>query len=307
MSRAIAPLALAMCLSHAGAAAEMPPPESASEAAGLASFWGSYRVGVVEAPYPSEAFPEVRSEAGQASVWRFGAALRIAQPTWIGFATAYATPGVEQPAGSYRTATAWGNALLFIEQRRAHELGARAPELEARLRLGIGAPLAERGQRSEQLEQRALAIADALHGFGQSELFTPEVVAGVIGATLVLHSDSHRASVALKLPALVRVSNNSVPERSHAASVGFVPSTEARATSWPFEWLGLSLGATVAWRVVPPVRIDGPRESPALMIAPRMLFAIGSRLRIATDVDVAAAGPLAGTASAALGLRVSAD
>jgi hypothetical protein len=41
------------------------------------------------------------------------------------------------------------------------------------------------------------------------------------------------------------------------------------------------------------------------MVAPRLLFAIRRWLLAALEVDVAAGGPLSGTASAALGVRIA--
>src|SRR5688500_10556076 len=53
------------------------------------SLWTSARIGVVDAPYPSATLSEARSEAGQARVFRAGAAAQVLKNTWVGAHVAY--------------------------------------------------------------------------------------------------------------------------------------------------------------------------------------------------------------------------
>lgn len=89
------------------------------------------------------------------------------------------------------------------------------------------------------------------------------------------------------------------------SAVGFIPNGEVHLTAWPWRWLGLSLGATVAWPVAEPVYISTRHSAPQAMLVPRLLFAIGAEVLIALDVDIAAGGPASGTASAALSARLA--
>jgi hypothetical protein len=276
-------------------------PDSVSEPGPAHSTWGTFCIGVAEAPYFSATLGEVRSDAGQARLLRFGGAVHVTGATWVGAAVAHAMPGVEQPAGSYRAARAWGNPMLFGESSHAHLADSIASGLEGRLRFGIGLPLAGGGQ----LGRRALAIADALEGMSEPELFTPDVLPLVVGGSLILHGDSVRASVGLKLPLLLRLSDESIPDGATTTPIGFAPGANARVTVWPLSWLGASLSGTLVWPLVRPVYLSRRGGPPQAMVSPRLLFAIGPWVLIALDVDVAAGGPLSGTASAALGARVA--
>jgi hypothetical protein len=307
MSRTSAALLMALAMTTRTAAADVPTtsPErradDVSEPGAALSAWASFRVGVAHAPFYSATLSEVRSEAGQARLLRLGGATRLARVWWIGADLALANPGIEQPAGSYRAASAWGNPILFAETRRDFADSG----VEGRLRLSGGLPLAERGSRDDLLDRRALAIGDALEGMSDPEFFTPEVLPLAVAGSLLFQRERWRASVRLELPLLLRLSDESVPKEAATSSIAFVPNFEPRVTAWPWRWFGLSLGGTLTWPLVRPVHVS-PRRGPAqAMVAPRLLFAIRPWVLIALDVDVAAGGPLSGTASGALGARIA--
>lgn len=107
-------------------------PNDTREPSRRVSAWTSFRVGVVDAPYPSATLSEVVSDGGQARLFRLGAAARVAKNTWVGAHAAYVSAGVEQPAGSYRAASVWGNPMLFA---RVSASGTASAALSARLAL----------------------------------------------------------------------------------------------------------------------------------------------------------------------------
>ncbi len=302
---------LAAVVRTSGAAAEEPPQEAerratdAIEPSADLSAWTSLRIGVVDAPYPSATLGEVRSEAGQARLLRFGAAARVAPKVQVGAHAAYVFAGVEQPAGSYRAGSAWGNPMLFAMLSGADLSERIGSKLDGDLSLSIGVPVAaERGPRYEQLDRRTLAIGGALEGWVNPEIYTPNVLPIALGGTLFLPRDYFQLQLGLELPLLVRLSEDTVPNGASTSAIGFIPNGELRVTTWPWHWLGLSLGSTVAWPIAQPVYLSSRRTAAQAMLTPRVLFALGGEALMSLDVAVAAGGPASGTASAALSARM---
>jgi hypothetical protein len=245
--------ALATFVRTSGASADERPREvkrwandTSDPSAGL-SAWTSIRIGVVDAPYPSTTLGEVRSEAGQARLLRFGAAARVAPNVHVGAHAAYVFAGVEQPAGSYRAGSAWGNPMLFAMLSGADLSDTIGSTIEGDLCLSIGAPVAaERADPYEQLDQRTLAIGNALEGMINPEIYTPNVLPMAVSGALILPRDYLQLRFGLELPMLVRLSDATLPSGASTSATGFIPNGELRVTAWPWHWLGLSLGSTVA-------------------------------------------------------------
>lgn len=280
--------------------------EATSEPSGSVSAWSSLRAGSVEAPYPSATLGEVQSEAGQARLLRLGGAARVAEAVWVGGHVAYVFGGVEQPAGSYRAASVWGNPILFATLSRADVAPATGSRLDADLSMSLGVPVAaERGDPDEQLDRRALAIGNALEGMTNPEIFTPNVLPLTWAGSLMLPTSYLQLSLAVELPLLVRLSDATISDGASSSAIGFVPNGRAHAAVWPWRWFGISLGGMVAWPVAEPVYLETRSGDPQLTLVPRLSFALGARVLLALDATVAVGGPAAGTASAALGARLA--
>lgn len=280
--------------------------QDTSEPSAHVSAWTSLRAGVVEARYPSATLGEVRSEAGQARLFRLGAAARVARNAWVGAHVAYVWAGVEQPAGSYRAANVWGNPILFATLSQRDVAPAIGATIDGDLSLSLGVPVAaERGAPYEQLDRRALAIADALEGMTNPEIFTPNVFPMAWGGTLVLPTRYLQLSLGLELPLLLRLSDATIPDGASSSAVGFIPNGHVHAAAWPWTWFGLSLGATLAWPVAEPVYLSSRTGDPQVMLTPRLLFPLGALVLLTLDAAVAAGGPATGTASAELSARVA--
>jgi len=270
------------------------------------SAWTNVRVGVVAASYPSETLGEVRSEAGQARLFRLGAAMHATTHVWLGVHAAYVWAGVEQPAGAYRAGSAWGNPMVFARLYRPNLWLADRAKLDGELSLSLGVPIAaERGEPYEQLDRRTLAIGNALEGLTNPEIFTPDVFPMAPSGSLVFARKYLEFSMDLELPLLLRLSDDTIPDGASTSAVGFIPNAEVRGTAWPWTWLGLSLGGSVAWPLVEPVYLSTRRSEPQLMLTPRVAFALGTEVLLAMDVGIAAGGPADGTLSAALSARLA--
>lgn len=270
------------------------------------SGWTSLRAGSVEAPYPSATLGEVQSEAGQARLLRLGASARVADAAWVGMHAAYVFGGVEQPAGSYRTASVWGNPILFATLARADIVPASGSTIDADFTLSLGVPLArERGEPYEQLDRRALAIGNALEGMTNPELFTPNVFPATLGGSLVLPTRYLQLSLDAELPLLVRLSDATIPDGASTSAIGFVPNGALHLAAWPWSWFGASLGGTLAWPVVEPVYLETRSSDPQVMLVPRLSFALGAAVLLTLDAAIAVGGPASGTASAAFSARLA--
>ncbi|HEX6277599.1 MAG TPA: hypothetical protein VFZ53_31365 [Polyangiaceae bacterium] len=299
-------LAFATCAETARADAADPgkteavhQPADASDPARAVSVWTSLRAGVVEAPYPSETLTEARSGAGQARLVRFGVAACVASDVSAGAHAAYVFAGVEQPAGSYRAAGVFGNPILFATLSRSDLWSAFGSAIHGALSLSFGIPVAaERGEVYEQLDRRALAIGDALEGRTNPEIFTPNTLPLAASGSLSLPLDQFDVGSSFELPFLVRLSDDTVPNGAATSAVGFVPNAELYATAWPWSWLGLTLGSTLAWPVIEPVYLANRTSTPQLTLVPRVSFAVSRAVLLALDAAVAAGGHASGTSGA---------
>ncbi len=106
--------------------------------------------------------PEVLPFQPQFALWSDGAAKRrwIRLPPGTRIDTSDMAR-VEQPAGAQVDEAAWGNPELYGEHQRIFGAPDRL-HLRSAARLGLGLLLAEHGPASSLMENRALAIADAL-------------------------------------------------------------------------------------------------------------------------------------------------
>ena len=201
------------------------------------------RGGAATAPFATTELPEAK---GQGMVVVLSGRGRVLPFTWVGARVPLALVSVAQPAGSYVAEAAWGNPELYTER----ELVLRRDDaltLAANVRLAVGLPLAERGSPNGLMAHRALAIADALGGWRDRELFVAGVVPVGVSGQLTLSSARWSVGASAKLPLLFRVSDADLPR---TRAVGVTPALGANASAWVSGSFGLSLDLHAAFDAV---------------------------------------------------------
>lgn len=286
-------LGIAMLLSANAQAAEhdWPVAPRAKEAEPRLSFSLANRAGLVKAPFVTAAFPEV---SGFATVLTGEAAVRLSALGWLRLRLPVSITRLDFPARAQVTEMALGNPELGLE----HPLQLR-PTTRLGLLAAFIAPLAQHGPENSLLQNRALALGDALNGGKDSALLTPGVV-GLRLAASIEHSwrpFEFRASFAV--PLLLRVSDASLPQQTKTHSFGLQPAIELRGAWWMTSAFAASLGAGAvaqAWRVEEPTleRDRARRLQPYL--EPGLHAQLGKRLALALDGSIPVAGNLGGNA-----------
>ena len=316
-ARVCAGLALALALSGQISVARAQDREPRSDPAppllvgdegalGRAGLAVHQRIGEVTTPFYTTAFPQASARDGQATTTVIAGHLQLAPALWIGVRVPIAATRVEQPAGAHLDEAAWGNPELYGEHHTAFGSPDRV-HLRSTARLALGLPVAEHGPASSLMENRALAIADALEGWAERELFTPGVLPVTASGRLDLVRSPWVFSAGAKLPLLVRVSEADLSEESTTRALGFAPLVEARATVWPWRSFGASLGGHAvidAIAATEPARRVGPTGIVQLVLEPRLLFPIRSHFLLIADFVVPVGGPLGGGTNFAFGLHV---
>ncbi len=178
--------------------------------------------GAATAPFVTMDFPLV--DGGGAAVL-VATRVRVRPRLAVGARVPLALVNVGQPAGSYVAEAAWGNPELFVE--RAYLPDVSRP-LFVRARLAVGAPLAEYGSNG-LMENRALAITDAVLAWRERELFIPGVVPITPAGEVTLPFRRWSAHAIVKMPVLVRVSDASGEGTTNAVGLTPVLGLEARA------------------------------------------------------------------------------
>jgi hypothetical protein len=193
---------------------------------------------------------------------------------------------VGQPAGSFVSEAAWGNPELFVERSY----------WRVRARLAVGAPLAEHGS-SGLMENRALAIADALLAWRERELFVPGVVPITPAAELAHPFGWWSAHAIVKLPLLVRVSETSGEGTTNPVGVAPVIGLGARAdiTSRLF----VSGGAYAAFELVRPLEWIDHGSRVQTSVNADLLWRIAGDVHLGATVIVPIGGALGGDTIAA--------
>ena len=258
------------------------------------------RFGTSTSPYPTTAFPEV---SGYALLFNLNAEFAFTPQLKAGARWPLVLARLEQPAGALYAEAAWGNPELNLTFERP--LGAPGElRLRGGTRLAVGLPLAEDDTRASQLEGRALALANALEGFGEPELYTPGVLPITPAALLELDYRRWQFAASLKLPLLPRVSDANLPVDSPKRPLGFVPVLELRARLRLFDWLALGAAPRLTMRAVAPID-DGSPPLQLLAIG-QIEFRFGPTLQLAALFQAPVGGPLGGSTFAG-GLRLDAS
>lgn len=283
----------ALAFSGRAAAQGLPLPEPAPETtlAARAHF------GLATAPFAVGTLPEAK---GQALSFLVGAERHLTGSLWLGLRLPLVVASVEQPAGSYVDATAWGNPSLRITARGDAR---RLDRFDVFVDVGgeLGAPLARHAR--SLLPNRALAIADGIEGQTEPGLFTPGILPATAFTQVTLLSPRWRLSASLELPLLVRVSDADLPPaESRTRSLGFTPVLSVQGAGLVVRSFGVALFAAVTLDLRPPVA--EVRDVPLAQFLARVspFFRLGRQTMLLVDLQAPVGGALGGT-SAALGMR----
>jgi hypothetical protein len=266
-------------------AQRLPLSESAPETTILAA---RVHFGLATAPFAVGALPEAK---GQALSFLVGGERHLTGSLWLGLRLPLVVASVEQPAGSYVDATAWGNPSLRLTARG-----------DAR-RLGpfVGAPLARHAR--SLLPNRALAIADGIEGQTDPGLFTPGVLPVTGFAQVTFDSPRWRLSSALELPLLLRVSDADLPPGdARTRALGFIPVLAVEGAAIVARGFGVALAASVALDLRRPVAEVHDPSLAQFLVRASPFFRLGPQGVLLVDLQAPVGGARGGT-SAALGLR----
>jgi len=253
--------------------------------------------GIAGAPFDVGTLSEAK---GQALSFVSDAWYQLSAETWVGLRLPLIAASVRQPAGSYLDESAWGNPELRFAKRFTL---AQQPRLTLRLSVGggIGLPVAEHDR--SLMPNRALAIANALQGFAEPELFTPGELPFTPFAQLDCGSGPFRALALLKLPALFRVSDADLPAtQSDPHAFGLMPVLVLEARYSFTRHFGVALASQLTIDALPPS--EHIRSVPVAQFTLRgsPYFEFGERGALFIDLQAPVAGALGGS-TVALGLR----
>jgi hypothetical protein len=249
------------------------------------------RTGLVKAPFVTGAFSEV---SGFATLLTGDVAVRVSALDWLRLRLPLSMTRVDFPARAQVAETALGNLELGFEH---------AVQLRPSSRLGLVAaflvPSAQHGPANSLLDNRALALANALNAGQDFALLTPGVT-GLRLAVSIEHSlrpFDFRAS--LSVPVLLRVSDASLPKQTKTHAFGLLPAIEVEGAWWVTSSFGASLGVGLIaqpWRVEEPAleRDRDRRLQPFLQ--PGLHAQLGKHVALALDGSIPFGGALGGDA-----------
>jgi len=220
------------------------------------------RFGVASAPFEARSLSEAK---GHALSFVTDGWLRLTPRGWIGLRIPVVAGSVAQPAGSFIDEAAWGNPELRGATRIVL---VENDDLSLRLTLGggIGVPVAEHA--STLLPNRALAIANALEGLAEPELFRPGRLPLTPFGGIDFVSGRFRALGVLKVPVLARVSEADLPANESASrviAIAVVLQVEGRYSIT--RSFGIAFSPQLFVDAVPPTRSAGnpPRAQLSLL------------------------------------------
>ena len=263
--------------------------------------WGvstHVRIGSASAPFHTEAWSETSSEL-QARLIVFEGFYRLSSRLVLGSRLPLSLSDVRQPAGSYSNGRAIGNPELYVAWAITDG------DVHASIRAGVGVPVAEHGSSSSLVLNRVVAIASALDGWRNPELYEPGVIPVTVSARVAIPPKPWGASLTAKIPVLIRVNDASLPDEANTRAIGIVPHIEARGTWKPLGWLEVGVASHVVFQI--PAAVSPPEGSARagivqLGVGSGLAFQLGDHVSLSADVSAAIGGPLSGTYSVGLGV-----
>jgi hypothetical protein len=246
----------------------------------------SSRLGLAKTPFPSYTAHEISGLLtsllleGEAQVTP-GLAVRLRLPLVLA--------GVDQPAGSARAESAWGNpeaAVLW----RLHDTA--ATRLLGRLALAVPLPGGDAALARRPFDNQALLLASAQRGHHEQELYAP----GRVSVTPAARVDVTRGGVAafgeLKIPFMLAVARGDSDPQTKVRALAM--STEATA-GVSVAWWRLRAGVApwLAVNLLPAGEIRGdPATRWTLTIDPDVSIRINDDLAAALSATIPVAGAL---------------
>jgi hypothetical protein len=261
------------------------------------------RFGVTHPPFYSERFP---SQRGHGFVAKLAGTYRLDSIHQVGALFPAALVSLAQPAGSYVDKATWGNASLFLVQ--THTLRTeRVRNLRWLDRIDLSLPIAEHGPSDSLYANRALAVASALEGWRDPELFLPGRLSLVATGGVEFAVSRFLFQAGLKLPLLFRVSRAGLPESARDHRVGFTPIAHTLVGVRALSWLEVRAITDLVINAFPAVEQARGQTRPAqLVVEPELLFRLTGELQLATTFMLPVAGALGGsTYAGSASLRAS--
>jgi hypothetical protein len=251
----------------------------------------SNRAGLVEAPFVTTAFPQV---SGFAMVLTGDAAIQLSPAGWLHLKLPISFVRLDFPARAQVAETALGNLELGLE----HELELR-PSTRLAFQAAFLAPSAEHGSKTALLNNRALALGNALNGGKDSARLTPGVTGLQLGASLEHSQRPFDFRASIELPLLLRVSDASLSEETETHPIAILPALDLRAAWWITASFAASLGAGL---ITEPLRVQEPalerdqkrRLQP--LVEPGLHLQLGRHVALGLDGSIPVGGNLGGDA-----------
>jgi hypothetical protein len=255
------------------------------------------RLGLAETPFPSATAPEI---SGLLTSLLLEGEAKVTQSLAVRLRVPLVLAGVDQPAGATRSETAWGNPEASVLWRLRDTAATR---LFGRLALAVPLPGGDAALSRRPLDNQALLLASAQHGYHDQELYAP----GRVALTPAARIDFTRGRVAahgqLKVPFMIAVARGDSEPQTRVRALAV--STEATA-GVSVAWWRLRAGAA-PWLVVNLLPAGEIRGAPAtrwtLTIDPDVSIAINDRLAAALNATIPVAGAL--SAVPAIGLALT--
>lgn len=270
---------------------DFPAPPRVQEAQRRASLSLANRAGLVEAPFVTTAFPKV---SGFAMVLTANAAVQLSPLGWLHARLPLSYVRLDMPAGAQVGETAFGNLELGLEHGFPLSPSTRIGAVAA-----VVAPSAEQGSPASLVNNRALALGNALNGGIDAALLTPGVTGLRLGASAEHWLYPFRFRASLDLPLLVRLSRADLPEDAETHPLGLLPALDLRATWWVTPWFAACVGGalvTEPWRVQEPANERDRARRVQPVLEPAVQVQLGKHLTLGLDGSVPVGGNLGGEA-----------
>ena len=263
------------------------------------------QMGVGHSPYPA---PEAHTVSGLLTAFIVAGEARVRPATAIQLRLPLVMAGVDQPAGGAHDSNALGHPEAAVVWRPwTSQVAALFTRLG--LALPIGGGDATLGRRP--LENQALSLASALHGWREEALFAP----GRLGLTASARGEAGfdlgtarawqlHTFGEVKVPAMIAVDRGTPDPRTdvHPFALSTVIGGGA-ALSW--SRLRLGVAPWLAFHVVPAAEIRGQSAASrwALSLVPDLTIRITGHVGLSVGASVPLGGALDG--STALGLQAA--